>query len=57
MDYEKLAELVITLNERVTKMEERMSRLEEVKDTEGVYLDGSPAYVRDFVNKESEGKK
>lgn len=54
---DKVTEMLTALNERVTKLEERIAHLEEGMAAEGVYLDGSPQYVREFVNNEKGGER
>lgn len=47
---EKVDKIVLTLN----SLEERIHNLETGSLGTGVYLDGAPDYVKDYINKEGE---
>jgi cell division protein FtsB len=56
-DDAKIKELTETLDKLVLRVNELEKQVEEFKKGSlgtGVYLDGAPEYVRDYINKEGE---
>lgn len=56
-DDAKIKELTETLDKLVLRVNELEKQVEELKKGSlgtGVYLDGTPEYVRDYINKEGE---
>lgn len=47
---EKIDKLILRVNE----LEKRIQKLETGSLGTGVYLDGAPDYVKDYINKEGE---
>lgn len=52
---DKLLAIVAELTTRVTQLEQEVLKLKEGYSVEGVYLDGSPDYVKKFVNLDKGG--
>lgn len=50
----KLTEIVDKLVLRVNELEKQVEELKKGSLGTGVYLDGAPEYVRDYINKEGE---
>ena len=56
-DDAKIKELTETLDKLVLRVNELEKQVEELKKGSlgtGVYLDGTPDYVKDYINKEGE---
>ena len=54
---EKIVELMEEIDKlklQVTELEKRVHDLETGSIGTGIYLDGAPEYVRDYINKEGE---
>ena len=54
---EKIVELMEEIDKlklQVTELEKRVHDLETGSIGTGVYLDGTPEYVKDYINKEGE---
>lgn len=49
-----LVEKIDKLTLRVNELEKRIQELETGSLGTGVYLDGAPDYVKDYINKEGE---
>ena len=50
----ELIEKIDKLTLRVNELEKEVTELKEGSLGSGVYLDGTPDYVRDYINKEGE---
>ena len=50
----ELIEKIDKLTLRVNELEKEVAELKEGSLGSGVYLDGTPDYVRDYINKEGE---
>ncbi|MBR1386437.1 MAG: hypothetical protein IJ568_06375 [Bacilli bacterium] len=50
----ELMETVDKLNLKITELEKRVHDLETGSIGTGVYLDGTPDYVKEYINKEGD---
>jgi hypothetical protein len=51
-NYEKLISVVADLSSLVIELTKRLEVLESKTNYDGVYLDGTPDYVREYIEKE-----
>ena len=54
---DELVEIVAKQTTLITELTNRVVQLEGNSSVDGVFYDGTPAYVRDYFNKEREGKE
>lgn len=53
MDDKKLLKEISEIKLRITELEKKLSELEDGSKATGVYLDGCPDYVSDYIKNKS----